>query len=688
MKKYLLFLLIFGLASINSVAQNHAFKQKVSGFRNGQSPFEYYETSESVMPVKTTSRNVKNLLSSNNHSHKITAATKFTSSMNIFSVLNPTSKPLQFTPNINTISFIHRKSPSYVTSPFSNSGSIVGMISTNNGATWDSTCIWTSTTSIGARYPQGGIYNPLGNTNKNNAYLVACGPLMSTSIGWGGNFYASKSLNGPGTPTAGTDQQAHLDASPTIKKHSLSMHSFVSIEGGLVRSMGNVLNDPNSTTHSIYGLRGASMTKGQFNAGAFVWSVDSFIPCVMSRPGGGKYLSNKVLQAWSEDGTIGYAILLGVPCGANPCQQSYQPIIYKTTNSGSTWALVPQPTFNTPIIKNRIAPVNSNSNLAVPYFDIQEGWDAVVDYTGALHLTASVVGAYSTYADSLDYIYAFGPQQYKHPYGSFGYPTIYDFKYSSGGSWGVMLVDSMGTEFVPATEPSNPWINGMFAKFELGARIQMSRTTDGKRIFYSWTESDSTIVGLKWNIYPDIKMKSFDIPLDKLTQRINISTGITNADQQAYFHFMSNKAIGSGTNCATVPFTITHNRTLDGSLPVTHYFIDNATLCSSSYTISAMFGFYWNLQSCNVIGINENINEVTSTSIFPNPSEGFINITNTDEIIKHIFMTDNLGRRVFESYNYTNDKTMTIDLKNFSRGVFSLTIQFENHIETKKIILE
>lgn len=688
MKKHLLFLLIFVLASINSVAQNHAFKQKISGFRNGQSTIEYYETPESVMPVKTKSQNLKNSFLPINHSSKIAAATKFTSSTNIFSVLNSTSKPLQFTPNINTISFIHRKSPSYVTSPFSNSGSIVGMISTNNGATWDSTCIWTSTTSIGARYPQGGIYNPAGNTNKNNAYLVACGPLISTTIGWAGNFYASKSLNGPGTPTAGTDQQAHLDASPTIKKHSLSMHSFFSIEGGLVRSMGNVLNDPNNNSPSIYGLRGASMTKGQFNAGAFVWSVDSFIPCVMARPGGGKYLSNKVLQAWSEDGMIGYTILLGVPCGANPCQQSYQPIIYKTTNSGSTWALVPQPTFNTPIIKNRIASVNTNSNLAVPYFDTQEGWDAVVDYTGALHLTASVVGAYSSHPDSLDYIYAFGSQQYKHPYGSFGFPTIYDFNYSSGGNWGVMLVDSMGTEFVPTTEPSNPWVNGMFGKFELGARIQMSRTADGKRIFYSWTESDSTIVGLKWNINPDIKMKSIDIPLNKVTQRLNISTGITNADQQAYFHFMSNKATGNGTNCAAVPFTITHNGTNDGSLPVTHYFIDGTNICTSSYTITSPNSLSGLVGPCNVVGINENNQSETTTTIIPNPSEGFVTITNTNENIKHIFITDNLGRRVFESYNYSNDKTMTINLSVFPRGLYSLIIQFEKSIETKKLILE
>ncbi len=91
------------------------------------------------------------------------------------------------------------------------------------------------------------------------------------------------------------------------------MHSFSSIEGGFSRSMGIIVNNPNSNSPAIYGLRGASVTKGQFIAGSFVWSVDSFIPCVLPRWGGGKYLSDKVLQACNENGKIGYVVLLGVP---------------------------------------------------------------------------------------------------------------------------------------------------------------------------------------------------------------------------------------------------------------------------------------------------------------------------------------------------------------------------------------
>ncbi|MBI2722330.1 MAG: hypothetical protein HYX39_09165 [Bacteroidetes bacterium] len=88
----------------------------------------------------------------------------FTSSTNIYGVLIDGQKPLQYNPDLNAVSFIHRKSPTYAAAPFSNSGAIVAMISTNWGGTWDSTCIYSDNANVG-RYPTGGIYNPIGNSN-------------------------------------------------------------------------------------------------------------------------------------------------------------------------------------------------------------------------------------------------------------------------------------------------------------------------------------------------------------------------------------------------------------------------------------------------------------------------------------------------------------------------------------------
>lgn len=45
---------------------------------------------------------------------------------------------------------------------------------------------------------------------------------------------------------------------------------------------------------------------------------------------------------------------------------------------------------------------------------------------------------------------------------------------------------------------SNPWTNGA-DKVAYDARIQVSRSVDGKKIIYSWAESDTSILGTEWN---------------------------------------------------------------------------------------------------------------------------------------------------------------------------------------------
>lgn len=116
----------------------------------------------------------------------VVTASKFTGSMNAFSYLVSQSKSLCYNAGVNAVTFIARKSPYYVASSNSNSGAIVASIAVQNlGTSWDSTVIWTSAANLG-RYPQGGIYNPLGNTNKNSAYVVGMGPITG-GAGWLGN---------------------------------------------------------------------------------------------------------------------------------------------------------------------------------------------------------------------------------------------------------------------------------------------------------------------------------------------------------------------------------------------------------------------------------------------------------------------------------------------------------------------
>jgi len=625
------------------------------------------------------------------------SATKFTGSMNLFGVLNSAAKPLQYNPGVNAVSFINRKSSTYSVSANGNSGSIVGMYSTNAGLSWDSTCIWANSAYF-ARYPQGGIWNPSGNTNINNAYLVGSGQLTNGGS-WVGNWYASKQITTPGNNTPGADQQALINSTLTAsQRHHFSYHSFTTIDGGRVYGMAEILNDPDGVSNATYGLRGGALVKGQFSAGAFVWSIDSFVPCLLARSDGSKHIKTEMLQAWDETGTTGYVILFGVRCNCSP---TYLPIVYKTNNSGASWTLLPQNDFTDPFafgdLWDRTWPVKTNTTIVLPSFPGNEGVDATVDQNGNLHLVTTVLGLYTMNGDSLDYTQKFGSNQYSYMHsGPFTYPTIYDIYLDPIGRWANHIVDSMFTEAATSTNPgalNNPWMLTMSSKPDLTARIQVSRSEDGKKIFYTWSESDTITAGSHWNYYPDIYARAYDITTKKITPRMNLTAGVLNAGQKAYFHYTSPKAISTGTTSFELPVTISRNNSYNGSLPVDHFYLKGAVFSAGDFSLSpypaSLFPAY---SGCSVT-YNKEMNDRTSPiETFPNPTSGNLTIQINTE--KHgavkLEIMDISGRKVFSEIinSMPGVNTHDIDMTNLSPGLYLVSIITDSFSATKKIVRE
>jgi hypothetical protein len=623
----------------------------------------------------------------------------FTGSMNAFGYLVSQSKPLTYNPALGTVAFIARKSSTYTPSSNGNSGSIVAHHSTNLGTTWNYSCIWANATNL-ARYPQGGIYNPLGNTNPNNAYFVGMGPITGGS-GWLGDWYASKQITTPGNTTPGLDQQAHLDASPTIKKHAMSRYSFTSIDGGLVRSMATVLNDINGTTNAGYGLRGAALVKGMFSAGAFNWSVDSFIPSVNVRGDGSGLIYGVPVAAWNDAGTIGYVVVLASRAGTGPTTNGYQPMVYKTTNSGASWSLLPSNDFADPVyfegVYDRLYPTATNSNVICANFSNSEGFDVAVDVNGNLHLVTMLVGHYSNDPDSLGYRSVFGTEQYSYGYtGPFDYPVVYDFYTTTPSSiapsgWDYHMVDSMLTEGPSGTsgQPgygSNIWSDGSGAKMDQDARIQISRTDDGKKIFYSWTESDPSVLGLNWNVFPDLKMKGMDVTTMKVTPRMNVTGGVTNADQSAYYHYMSNKAAGPSSGCVDIPFTITYNSTYNGSIDVNTYYLAGAQVCPTSFSINPV--------SPKGLGASVNNSNAISYEVmnFPNPADHATTVVvGLKEAANfEVAIYNSIGQLVdiYKVNGQVGSNEVNINLGNYRSGIYFYNVKVGNSVVTKKLVVE
>jgi hypothetical protein len=630
-----------------------------------------------------------------------------TGSMNIYGMLVSQSRPLQYNDNVNAVSFIHRKSASYTAAPANNSGGIVAMISSNWGNTFDSTCIWANATDAG-RYPQGGIYSAPGNTNIANAYVVGTGPTVAGS-GFSGNFYASKQLNAfNNTASAAPNAQQFFPFASTasVTNHGWSRQGFSSTDDGVVRSLG--LLQPDNTT--LGGLRGYAIVKGVFNAGAMVWSTDSIIPPALVEPtSGDKVLGYAPQMAWNEAGTVGYIVNIGCLATANNSNKGQQPMIYKTTNSGTSWSLLSGIDFNSvamsPLL-DHIASINANTNIAVPFFS---DFDITVDANNKLHIGAVFFSAASIDGDSLNYLQQFsnGGEIYRWGHTPGNRPYLYDFIGDGTSAWTYKTIDSCSSEQAsPSTGGNgfndNPWDDVAPGKIDnVDHRIQLGRTPDGQYITFAWSESDTTATtgARKYNSLPNIKTRCMAVGsgtnmyqvsgTEINVTRVALGTGVSNPSvtSRATLHYMSpttgSATVSTGAGSYSVdiftPLTVTNSNPFS-------QLTNNITWYQSgklSYAFSGAAG----------VGFNENaLNSTSNSVIYPNPASNnaVLAIELKDNSNVDVTVMNAIGQLVKTSktQGQVGQNSINIDLSGLSAGIYLVNVRVGNATSTKKLIVQ
>lgn len=661
---------------------------------------------------------ILSIAQNNNSIASFTASfNKLSSCMNVFSVLNSNSKVLNYNRFANAVSFIQRKSVTYMASPSgdSNSGTIVAYIGANMGTQWDSTVVWANSTNL-ARYPQGGIYNPNNQGNLQNCYVVACGPAMN-GANWAGNWYASKSLTATAVKNmAGPDQQFFgntgtfsTTTSPNMIKHDYSRNSFVSTDDGIVRSAGELYDDVNSTTLATQKFRGSMISKGSFNAGAFVWTPDSFIaPCV-TRSDGSKQLHQKCWMTFNDGGTVGYLVMIGSRTGQTSSNKGWQPIIYKTTNAGNTWTLINGIDFNSGnfnALLNSLAPVNTNSTLTIPYFNVEEGIDISIDKNGKLHIFSSIVSTSSNHNDSLDRVWTYTVNGTPNVYYKFTpgkMPYLIDFIGDGASNWSYKIVDSVGTQarLGVSSYTAYPW-SGSVSPFpgpsgpagpeSSKMRLNLSRSYDGEFILYSWTESDTLLTtgASKWNEFPNIKTRALrimdnTISNNKYSITSTLLGNFMRVRDKAYFYYVSpqlNKmCLTPAWVSFTVPYTVSNNADTDPDAPIDNFY-SNVVM---QYTFANVFN-----------GCTINVKELSSNKIdfdvFPNPASQYVqvkvNLENAKDV--EISMFNALGQTMMYKTHKGNSGENYIDLNlnTIAPGIYLVKIKCGNDENVKKLIVE
>jgi hypothetical protein len=225
----------------------------------------------------------------------------------------------------------------------------------------------------------------------------------------------------------------------------------------------------------------------------------------------------------------------------------------------------------------------------------------------------------------------------------------------------------------------NPWSS---SGVSIDARIQACISGDRNSVYYSWTETDTTLTGNHWNTSPNIKMRGFNLPIGRWTNPVNVTAGIVNADKSAYFHFMSDRSILTNTITGTneIPFTISNNATQNGNSQIIHYYIKGASFKQSD------FNYITTIQEINPLNNNLSIN------CFPNPARNYINLyvnLPKDSHVEVILLSSN-GQELEKTFfsGTKGENILEFDVTGRSPGLYLFRIRAENSEIFKKIIVQ
>ncbi len=629
---------------------------------------------------KSTAKNVTN---------KVAATTykRIGRSPNVLSVQATETRALQYISAINTVGFVHRVDGTLWPGVSNgNTGTIAYAWTSNNGTLWDSTVVAADATHL-HRYPAGTMYNPSGNTIPANAFAVSTGP-WHPGTNWQGVYFASKPLNGTKTSNGTVIYSDNLALQPTQRKQDFARVDMQVTTNGVIHVLGDLAKNVNDvSSNQAYGWRGAMINKGVFSAGIFTWTLDSLKPNVKLSTNGDKNLSSTPNMAWSEDGLTGYVIFYGVDATAaiKSSQNTHQPLVYKTTNGGTTWvrhAILFD--FTTlPAINDRLFPTRGvTPSIGKPFVTSGEGSSATVDANGQLHLFVSVNSAFSDNIDSLGYTYSPNFNQI--------WNYMFDLNTTATG-WNAMIIDSLSCDGPTSGASGTSQWTGAVGKVAYDARLQLSRTSDGRYITYAWADSDSTIAVSHASTFPDVYMKSFDVTTSKFTCKKNMSKGKTGVELNSYFFYASTASVKPNATTILIPTTVSRSddASNNGDLPVSHYYINDNTFSTTEYTVAI------NAPGCTIstgVSIKEQSSIVTGLKFYPNPTSvsSTLEVHLNDNSKIEVSILNSLGQVVFNSNveGISGNNIIDLNISGLNNGLYFYQVKAgDTKIITNKFII-
>ena len=553
-------------------------------------------------------------------------------------------------PDISSVSLVHRMA----VDPVYGNSRIAFDVSTDRGATWYTNVQCYEPLGPGSpypqaagRYPQGGIFNPQGNTTPGNAVFHYFIPTLDQSNGdsWGGYAHGVRKLDTL-TPYTQHNLTSHggfrqnVPDAMTITRGGKSWIADPVVIGGIpINYVDTML-----------------LSKGVFNPATQDFDYTQELMYLPSD----KYISDTKI-AFGPDGLTGFISVISHHDFNFEPDSAFYPILYKTTDGGSTWnGPIPVKVWGPdglPGVKNYLtnSMINAFFLPPIPPRDsiiYTTAWehDIVVDMDGNPHIAVAVGISGSEW----------------NIYTTRNYIGMFDIYSDNGGiDWDARWQDSLRTfsvEYPGSTPPSTEY-----------NRPQAATSADGKIVFISWTDTEDP--GVTNNISPNIYCKAYNTSNGVQTATRNV-TKFTLAYSQAYLAAMSNYVLEDGTDYS-IPFVYQDMNVLNTGDPVQFKYIH---------------GF--KISKTDLMGIAESqASRHRVSSSFPNPFSGMtqieINLENSEQV--GLVVYDLTGRPVYEQGSRIygpGSSLLSIDMTSYPAGIYLANVLISNNLYPVKLVVQ
>jgi hypothetical protein len=689
MKRVLLLglVLVLGLAV---VAQVHHLRSDLRQYKNidvktmSADPVNNVQASPVVTPLPNT----------NKSADVVTVLTLGTSANGLGWGYNGDKKThLWANDTLQTIVQIHRMGPG--AAPPMLSGYLAGDHAGNMGLTladwsinWQ---IYAATLNLGGtyyadagRYPNGAIYNPPGNTDPNNSFIVYHAPNFlnpdQSSAVWGGYSHGSVVWNNEG------DSAKILDwYTPPPKRYIPDgftvTHKGISFVTDVEYDQGAVVYD--QALLFGYGTWNSSNPDKQYYDYTYS-SIPLTAEAAITRP-------RTPRIAADPSGDIVWIACIDDNDGVTRIDSGYfYPVLFKSTDGGQTWsppiAIQLYGPTGIPAIEN-FAPQGKLDSLWSPpgapprdqiSYTTWGNLDLVVDKWGRPHVVCAI---------------------------GVGGSTAYSFV-TSDSCWGIFDVFPVdkyvtaGTDWCARQLGAPKQFQGMFpsSTYYDDNRPSAASNETGDHVFFTWL--DTTDPTATSNSAPDIFARGWNLLTNKLTNAngkddANNATYLSDVTQAAAAGDAAHTVFTKSDGSHIIPMMCESLTGNDYSQPVTFKYISNFTYPDNAATYSILASSGLGGSPCVApLAINDT-KAMTSLSanIYPNPVHGIatlkVNAPQSGSLT--IEVTNLVGQKLMnlnKGVVDSGDHTFNLDATQLTSGVYFYTVKMNNQKVTGKMIVE